>query len=227
MNVARPRAPELDRSPDDAQLRVAIACADELLRRRISGVLAAGGMVVAARACDAARIGQELPGLAAIVLGGMTAAPAQRAAVRSLLCAYPEVPVVVVRSPDGNGVRKALMSGARAVVAEDSLEAALLPAIHAVRADHVVVPRDFHRHAVRPPLSHREKEALALVATGLTNREIAARLCVSENTVKTHLASAFGKLGVRSRLEASALVLDPDAKLGVSVAEPAGRSRRR
>lgn len=52
------------------------------------------------------------------------------------------------------------------------------------------------------PLTPREHEVLALVADGLRNRDIAARLGVSEHTVKFHLASVFGKLGATSRTDA-------------------------
>ena len=51
-------------------------------------------------------------------------------------------------------------------------------------------------------LTAREHEVLALVADGLPNREIAARLGISDHTVKFHLASIFGKLGVSTRTEA-------------------------
>jgi DNA-binding CsgD family transcriptional regulator len=57
-----------------------------------------------------------------------------------------------------------------------------------------------------PTLSHREREILALAVTGSANREIAARLYLTESTVKTHLSWAFRRLGVHSRREA-ALVL--------------------
>jgi DNA-binding NarL/FixJ family response regulator len=46
---------------------------------------------------------------------------------------------------------------------------------------------------------------LRLVADGLTNKEIARQLIVSENTVKTHLTSLFNKLGVNSRARAVAV----------------------
>jgi DNA-binding NarL/FixJ family response regulator len=59
-------------------------------------------------------------------------------------------------------------------------------------------------------LSHREREILELVATGLTNRQIADRLFVAESTVKSHLSSSLHKLDVRSRAEAAALLLDPE-----------------
>ena len=51
-------------------------------------------------------------------------------------------------------------------------------------------------------LTTREHDVLALVADGLPNRDIAARLGISEHTVKFHLASIFGKLGVSTRTEA-------------------------
>ena len=51
-------------------------------------------------------------------------------------------------------------------------------------------------------LTTREHDVLALVADGLSNREIAHDLAISEHTVKFHLASVFGKLGVSTRTEA-------------------------
>ena len=51
-------------------------------------------------------------------------------------------------------------------------------------------------------ITERELEVLALVASGFSNREIAAQLFVSENTIKTHCARAFDKLGVSRRTQA-------------------------
>jgi ATP/maltotriose-dependent transcriptional regulator MalT len=51
-------------------------------------------------------------------------------------------------------------------------------------------------------LTTREQDVLALVADGLSNREVAHQLAISEHTVKFHLASIFGKLGVSTRTEA-------------------------
>lgn len=53
------------------------------------------------------------------------------------------------------------------------------------------------------PLSRREREVLALVARGLTNREIAGRLYVSEHTVRNHVANILNKLGLSGRVEAA------------------------
>jgi DNA-binding NarL/FixJ family response regulator len=53
------------------------------------------------------------------------------------------------------------------------------------------------------PLSAREREVLALIASGATNREIAERLYLSPHTVKEHASSLYRKLGVKNRAEAA------------------------
>ena len=51
-------------------------------------------------------------------------------------------------------------------------------------------------------ITRREREILELIATGLSNREIAAKLFVSENTVKTHSSRLFDKLSAKRRTQA-------------------------
>jgi LuxR family maltose regulon positive regulatory protein len=63
-------------------------------------------------------------------------------------------------------------------------------------------PRQASTFPLIEPLSERELEVLSLVAAGLSNREIAAKLVIAEGTVKKHLHNIFGKLNVRSRTQA-------------------------
>jgi len=64
-----------------------------------------------------------------------------------------------------------------------------------------VPPRTVEQHLVEP-LTDREREVLGLIAGGLTNSEIGARLYISEGTVKRHISNIFGKLGVNHRTQA-------------------------
>jgi DNA-binding NarL/FixJ family response regulator len=114
-------------------------------------------------------------------------------------------------------VRSALEAGADGVVFEGDVEVTLVASLHAVIAGQLAVPRQCRYQIDRPTLSRREKETLALVTLGMTNSQIAGRLCLSESTIKSHLSSAFGKLGVRSRNEAVKLILDPQEHLGAGI----------
>jgi DNA-binding NarL/FixJ family response regulator len=114
-------------------------------------------------------------------------------------------------------LRAVLEAGASGVVMEDEVETALGPCLEAALAGQVCVPRE-HASRVEPPaLSAREKQVLGLVVMGHTNGEIASRLFLAESTVKSHLSSAFGKLGVRSRNEAVELILDSKRGLGPGI----------
>jgi DNA-binding NarL/FixJ family response regulator len=68
----------------------------------------------------------------------------------------------------------------------------------------------------RNTLSPREREVVALVAGGASNRTIAFILAVSEKAIEKHLASAFAKLGVSSRTQVAALVITEGAAALVS-----------
>jgi DNA-binding NarL/FixJ family response regulator len=126
--------------------------------------------------------------------------------------------VVVVLGPERREhLLRALEAGVDAVVLESRLATTLGPTIHAVVAGQACVPRELRRRLERPVLSGREKQVLAMVAAGFTNVEIADRLYLAESTVKGHLSSAFAKLGVHTRREATALVLDAEARLGVGL----------
>lgn len=70
-------------------------------------------------------------------------------------------------------------------------------------------------------LSHRELEVLALIASGLSNEEIAIRLFLGINTVKTYIRTAYRKIGATSRTQAVLWAIDR----GVTSPDPANRSR--
>lgn len=114
-------------------------------------------------------------------------------------------------------LRALLEAGASGVVLEQELDEALRPCLQAAMAGQVCVPREYASRVEPPTLSAREKQVLGLVVMGHTNGEIANRLFLAESTVKSHLSSAFGKLGVRSRNEAVELILDPDRGLGLGI----------
>jgi DNA-binding CsgD family transcriptional regulator len=63
------------------------------------------------------------------------------------------------------------------------------------------------KQADGPPLSAREREVLALLIQGRSNREIATQLGISGNTAKFHLTSIFNKLGVNGRAEAATIAV--------------------
>jgi DNA-binding NarL/FixJ family response regulator len=118
----------------------------------------------------------------------------------------------------------ALEAGAAGFVLKDSSAEELIAAVRAVAAgaawfDPGVAPRilehyrrrvaPVHREAARLELlTEREREVLRLMARGATNGEIAAALYVAEATVKTHVGSIFGKLGVRDRAAAIVFAYD-------------------
>jgi DNA-binding NarL/FixJ family response regulator len=138
--------------------------------------------------------------------------------VRHARAKCPFVPVVVVTdSVSPAEARRLLVDGVAGVVLEADLGRALVPTLEAVLAGQVSYPAESMPARVRETLSKREKQILGMVVLGFSNAEIAAKLYVSQSTVKSHLSSAFATLGVRSRKEAVALILDPDAGYGTGI----------
>jgi DNA-binding NarL/FixJ family response regulator len=125
--------------------------------------------------------------------------------------------VVVCPAIERREVRAALAAGVVGVVLDRFLESTLRPCLWAVQSGQICVPRE-HGDQVEPPaLSSREKQILGLVVMSLSNAQIAEQLFLAESTVKSHLSSAFAKLGVRSRNEAVSLILDPNRGFGMGI----------
>lgn len=191
--------------------------------REIAGALLEGALpkwAGTAERRDLSGLAEDLPD--AVVLVADLAAPSGMAALRRVRSEVPDAHLVVVARDDRGAMaaRQALNAGAEGFVRADEVDRALAPALDAVMAGLVCAPRAARRLIAKPTFSHREKEVLELLTEGLTNRQIAAGLYLAESTVKTHLTSAFAKLGVRSRKDAAALLLDPAEGLAMTALPP-------
>jgi len=119
--------------------------------------------------------------------------------------------VVLTTYADDRSVLDALRAGARGFLTKDSGAEEIERAIAAVVRGEAAIDPAVQHHlveavAAKAELPHgltpREAEVLALIAEGLSNAEIAARLVVSEATVKSHVNHLFTKTGVRDRAQA-------------------------
>lgn len=133
----------------------------------------------------------------------------------------PEVLILTTFDTDENAF-DALEAGAAGFLVKDAPPVQLLQAVKAAAAggavispattrrlvDHLVAAR-MAAHRPLPQalevLTHREREVLQQIARGLSNREISARLHISELTTKTHVSRILAKLGLESRVQAAVL----------------------
>jgi len=126
--------------------------------------------------------------------------------------------VVLVDDASADWVADVLATGVFAVLPRDVSADELHAAVQSAGAGLLTISRDHYasllggRRGVRASLvrsaeslTRRESEVLAMLADGLANKEIAARLHISSHTVKTHVTSLFAKLGADSRAEAVAM----------------------
>lgn len=127
--------------------------------------------------------------------------------------------VLLADAPTATWAADALRAGARSVLPRDATPDEIIAALEAAAVGLVTLPvelaADFvsatrgptARSAGPPtqPLTRREVEVLGMLAEGLANKNIAARLGISEHTVKTHVASILTKLDAFSRAEAVAI----------------------
>ncbi|MEU3898714.1 MULTISPECIES: response regulator transcription factor [unclassified Streptomyces] len=142
-------------------------------------------------------------------------------ATRRIVGANPDIRVLVLTTFDlDEYVYEALVAGASGFLLKDASADQLAEAVRVVAAgDALLAPgvtrrliTEFSRMRDRPraplkervgDLTERETEVLALIAQGLSNAEIAQRLVVAEQTVKTHVGRILVKLGLRDRTQAA------------------------
>jgi two-component system, NarL family, response regulator DevR len=140
-------------------------------------------------------------------------------ACRQIKSALPDIKVLMLTSHDAaqaveasvlagasgyllkNGGREDLLKGIRAVAQGESL---LSPRVTAQVLERFASLTRKERERENDLLSEQEKEVLVLVARGLTNRQIAAELIISENTVRNHLSHILDKLDLSRRSQVAA-----------------------
>jgi len=134
---------------------------------------------------------------------------------------WPAIPVLALTTFDDDGsLFGALRAGAAGYLLKDVSSETLLSAITAAARGEAFLqstvtgrvvaafakmlePGGAPAHALVLPLSPREREILALLGTGASNKEIADRLCLAEGTVKNHVTNILTKLDVRDRTQAA------------------------
>jgi DNA-binding NarL/FixJ family response regulator len=212
---------------DEIPGTVAACAMDGTALARIEATLELGGYDVVL-ACDSTReliegVRREAP--AVVVLAFAFEPFTSSEDVELVHSRLDGAPLVLVASGFvGSATRRLVQAGLAGLVHDRQLERTLVPTIEAVLSGQLCVPAPMRTTIAQPVFSHREKQVLELLLAGLTNGEIAARLFLSESTVKSHLASSFRKLGVSSRAEAVRCIVAPDSGLelrGLSVNPPA------
>ncbi|MCX2969263.1 MULTISPECIES: response regulator [Streptomyces] len=202
-----------------APLRLLLADDHPVVRAGLRAVLETEpGLTVVAEAATAEdAVARAAAGGVDVVLmdlrfgGGMTGAEATAA-----ITARPGAPrVLVVTTYDTDAdTLPAIEAGATGYLLKDAPPEELAAAVRTAAAGRAALApavADRLVHRLRTPgtaLTRRETEVLALVAEGLSNAGVAARLHLTEGTVKSHLARAYAKLGVDSRTAAVATATD-------------------
>ena len=220
-------------------MRIVVAHQSPMLAEALGRLLQDLGMNVVATTYDPETLLSQLAESPADVLvldAGFHPVSGPLVTLERIRAAAPGVRVVVV----ADAVDEALSVAARdgdldGVVLASARGAELVAAVTQVGAGHAVFPagwlRQVRRSAESSPLaqlSPRQREVLELLALGMDNDQIAARLYISRNTVKFHVRTIYRRLGVHNRVEA-ARVLAGAGRLagrlsGLRRARPGGRA---
>jgi len=119
--------------------------------------------------------------------------------------------VILTTYDTDNEIYGAIKAGAKGYLLKDERREVLLDSVRKVSRGETCIPPALVEKLTAgirgEPLTSRELEVLALLARGRSNKEIAAKLFISETTVKGHLRSVFSKLNVLSRTEATTTAL--------------------
>jgi DNA-binding NarL/FixJ family response regulator len=133
-------------------------------------------------------------------------------AIKELVAIDPAVKTLVLTTYDNEeDIFSALEAGARGYILKDTTREEIIEAVRQIHAGKRYLPAAIAARLadrmIRPVLTPRELDVLRLVSRGRTNKEIAAAMFVSEETIKTHMKGLFQKLGVHDRAEAIGIAL--------------------
>lgn len=122
--------------------------------------------------------------------------------------ATPTAKIIVLAEHAGDAeITRALKKGALGYICKDVEPDELLKAIRTVNAGRKYIPADIaeilSEHVGSEELTATESNVLRMIVGGMSNKEIAFALDISENTVKTHVQNIFGKIGVSDRTSAT------------------------
>ncbi len=128
-------------------------------------------------------------------------------AIVKIRAAHPDARIIVLTTYSGDAkALEAMRAGAAGFLLKSSLRRELLNAIRVVhrgqRHLHPDVAQEIALHAIEDPLSPREVEILQMIAGGHSNKQVAWRLGVADETVKSNIKSIFAKLHVSDRTHA-------------------------
>jgi DNA-binding NarL/FixJ family response regulator len=214
------RALEIPRKRSEAELVLGIIAGDATLHQKLVGALDSADIEFRAHVRTAEELAASGPDVdVAILYLQVTEATELLDAVRRTRDALPSSVALVAVWPErvASDSRRALRAGADGLVSDSDLDRTLGPTLRAVRSGVICVPRPMRARLESESLSMREKQVLSMLVMGFTNAEIAGKLFLAESTVKSHLSSAYTKLGVRSRKDAATMILDPVAGLGPGI----------
>ena len=133
-------------------------------------------------------------------------------AISAIRQEFPDARIIVLTTHPGDAlVSRALKAGARAYLLKGMLRKELLETIRAVHAGQKrlssEIAAEIAEHATDFALTPREIDVLRLVAVGNANKEVAARLSLTEVTVKSHVKNILAKLGANDRTHAVTIAL--------------------
>ena len=128
-------------------------------------------------------------------------------AIIGIRAEFPDARIIVLTTYTGDvQVVRALKAGARAYILKGQVHRELLGAIRAVHAGQKRIPpevaADLADHLADEDLTAREIDVLRLISKGNANKEIAGRLFIAEDTVKSHVTNILSKLGANDRTHA-------------------------